>query len=56
VNTAEVAALTERVNQLEAAYADLAERLYQATVAEEVLRRAHRGEPYCAPPRAVRVA
>jgi hypothetical protein len=45
MDTGEFAALTARVSQLETAYADLAERLYQATAAEEVLRRAGYGEP-----------
>jgi hypothetical protein len=45
VNTAQFQAITERVAQLEATVARLEARLYQATAAEEVLRRAGYDEP-----------
>lgn len=51
VDTAEFAALAERVAALEAAYAELAGWVEQATAAEAVMRRARDNEPA---PRTVR--
>jgi hypothetical protein len=45
VDTAQFAAITERVATLEAAYAEPAGWVEQATAAEAVLRRARGGEP-----------
>ncbi len=45
VDTAEFAALAERVAALEAAYAELAGWVQQATAAEAIMRRARDGEP-----------